>query len=454
MKILKHLLLALLLAAVTPVIAQQTYGSDPATQGTPTAQGGCQDLGPFPTLAVLTASYPAAGQQICTSAYTADQGSMVNTASGWTPISTSGAGPVTQTNAVPLDNKSINGATNTLTNLPAAALTGTVPAAALPNPSATALGGTQSITCGSHTWISVISISGVPFCTQPAFSDISGSAACSQLPALTGNVTMTAGQCATVIPSATVTLAMQANLAANSIEGNNTGSPAAPIALTVAQVKTMVGITTGSFTATGTGLASPGTATGVAITGTAGQFSCTCSGVAVGQVMAISGTFGGTGSITGYANPTTYYVSATNGISTFTLQTLSQGAIVTTSGTPTGLTYTLGVAGTINYSINGNQVMLTAYAAITGTSSSTSMTLNNLPAAVQPVHAKDIVMFGLEDAGNPAFIGGAVIAAGGSVITFYMGVVSGTQVGGSSTGFTASGTKGLPAGWSITYTND
>lgn len=79
----------------------------------------------------------------------------------------------------------------------------------------------------------------------------------------------------------------------------------------------------------------------VVITGTAGQFSCTCTNLAVGQIVTISGTYGGTGSITGYSNPTTYYVSATNGTSTFTLQTAAQAPIVTTAGTPTGLTYTL-----------------------------------------------------------------------------------------------------------------
>jgi hypothetical protein len=97
-------------------------------------------------------------------------------------------------------------------------------------------------------------------------------------------------------------------------------------------------------TATGTAeLATPVTTvlTTVAITGTAGQFSCAATSLYVGQLLTISGVFGGTGSITGYTNPKTYKVSATNGTTTFTLVTTAGAAIVTTAGTPTGLTYTL-----------------------------------------------------------------------------------------------------------------
>jgi len=84
--------------------------------------------------------------------------------------------------------------------------------------------------------------------------------------------------------------------------------------------------------------------TGVTITGLGGQFSCT--GVAntylrVGQKVTISGTLAGTGTIVGYTNPTTYIISATNGSTTFTLRTVGDTGIVTTVGTPTGLTYTL-----------------------------------------------------------------------------------------------------------------
>ena len=96
------------------------------------------------------------------------------------------------------------------------------------------------------------------------------------------------------------------------------------------------------------------TISGVTITGTSGQFGCTCTGMVVGATIAISGTYGGTGSITGYSNPTTYYVSATNGTSTLTLQTLALVAIVTTAGTPTGLTYTPGAAGTGNTAFGGS----------------------------------------------------------------------------------------------------
>jgi hypothetical protein len=49
--------------------------------------------------------------------------------------------------------------------------------------------------------------------------------------AITGNVTISAGSNSAVIPASTVTLAMQANLAANSVIGNLTGSGATPAAV-------------------------------------------------------------------------------------------------------------------------------------------------------------------------------------------------------------------------------
>lgn len=87
-----------------------------------------------------------------------------------------------------------------------------------------------------------------------------------------------------------------------------------------------------------------GTLTGVTIADTAGNFTCNANPtLAVGQAVTIAGTFGGSGTITdpAYSNPTTYYIIATNGSSTFQLSaTLGGAAITTTSGTPTGVTYT------------------------------------------------------------------------------------------------------------------
>ena len=84
------------------------------------------------------------------------------------------------------------------------------------------------------------------------------------------------------------------------------------------------------------------TLSGVAITGTTGQFSCTATSIKVNDSVTLSGTFGGTGSITGYSNPTTYYVVETNGTTTFTLSNLQQAIIgaLSSSTTYTSLTGT------------------------------------------------------------------------------------------------------------------
>jgi len=82
----------------------------------------------------------------------------------------------------------------------------------------------------------------------------------------------------------------------------------------------------------------------VATSGTAGQFTCGASTLAVDTRVTITGTNTGTGTITGYTTGTIYKISAITGNSTsvtgFTL-TLEDGtAIVTTAGTLIGLTYT------------------------------------------------------------------------------------------------------------------
>lgn len=85
------------------------------------------------------------------------------------------------------------------------------------------------------------------------------------------------------------------------------------------------------------------TLSGVSIVNINGQFTCSAVGsiLKIGQQVVITGTLGGTGTITGYSSPTTYKISATNGSTSFTLVNLDDTGIVTSIGTPTGLTYTI-----------------------------------------------------------------------------------------------------------------
>ena len=105
----------------------------------------------------------------------------------------------------------------------------------------------------------------------------------------------------------------------------------------------------------------------VAVTGTAGQFSCTATtNIAIGQSVVVTGIL--TGTATGIAAGT-YYVIATNTTSTFTLSaTLGGTAITTTAGTTTGLTFNAYATLTFdaNVSVSGGVVMLHPYLFVYG----------------------------------------------------------------------------------------
>lgn len=73
------------------------------------------------------------------------------------------------------------------TSVPASGVSGTLAATNLPSPTATTLGGVESVATTPHQWINSISTAGVPASSQPAFSDLSGTLTASQLPTPTSS---------------------------------------------------------------------------------------------------------------------------------------------------------------------------------------------------------------------------------------------------------------------------
>lgn len=89
-----------------------------------------------------------------------------------------------------------------------------------------------------------------------------------------------------------------------------------------------------------------------------------------------------------------------------------------------------------------NIITLKVTSALTGVSNANSLGFTGLPAAFQPIDNR-IVSCMLEDNGGSAG-GWATVGASGTV-TFGIGINNNTA------GFTASGTKGFPVGWTISY---
>jgi hypothetical protein len=94
---------------------------------------------------------------------------------------------------------------------------------------------------------------------------------------------------------------------------------------------------------TGTNIAASTTLSTVAVVNTTYQFSCASTTLAPNQAVIVTGTIGGV-TWTGYTSGNTYYIISTNGTTGFTLSATPGGTQVTvTTGSPTGLTYTLPV---------------------------------------------------------------------------------------------------------------
>jgi hypothetical protein len=96
------------------------------------------------------------------------------------------------------------------------------------------------------------------------------------------------------------------------------------------------------------------TLSNVAVANTAGWFTANASTFTNGQILTVSGTLTGNATITGYSNPTTYYVIGTNGTTTFQLAASYNAAnIVTAAGNTRGLTFSEAVSTTAKSGADG-----------------------------------------------------------------------------------------------------
>ena len=96
------------------------------------------------------------------------------------------------------------------------------------------------------------------------------------------------------------------------------------------------------------------TLSNVAVANSSGWFTANASTFTTGQVLTVSGTLTGNATITGYTNPTTYYVIGTNGTTTFQLATAYNSAnIITAAGNTRGLTFSEAVSTTAKSGADG-----------------------------------------------------------------------------------------------------
>jgi hypothetical protein len=173
----------------------------------------------------------------------------------------------------------------------------------------------------------------------------------------TGTATTTSGSATVTFP--TTNVAMGAGVSVSGL--------GIPSGTTVVSASTVSTVWTVVLSANATASTPAAALAAVAVTGTAGQFSCTATtNIAVGQTVVVAGTL--TGTATGIAAGT-YYVIATNTTSTFTLSaTLGGTAITTTAGSTTGLTFNVYATLTFdaNVSVSGGVVMLHPYLFVYG----------------------------------------------------------------------------------------
>ena len=187
--------------------------------------------------------------------------------------------------------------------------------------------------------------------------------------ALTGDITAsgTSNSLATTIASGAVSLSKMANLSANSIIGNNTGSPATPIALTAAQVLSLLNVTAGaSVSSVGLSLPNIFSVSGSPVT-TSGTLTATLANQNANLIFA--------GPVSGGASAPTFrsLVAADHGTGTATANTVLLGNLTWGTVPNAGLTNSSLTIGTTNIALGGTSTSLAGITNLTAASIGTTV---------------------------------------------------------------------------------
>lgn len=336
--------------------------------------------------------------------------------------------------------------------LNAADITGTLPFGVMPTPTPTTLGGIFSKTAVASQWINSIGTTGMPTSTQPAFTDISGSVAATQMPALTGDITTVAGAVATTLATVNGNVGSFGTATqVSQFTANAKGLITAAVNVTITPA---IGSVTGLATNVATFLATPSSAnlraalTDETGTGLAyfqgGALGTPASGTATNLTgLPIAGITGlGTGVGTALAvNVGTAGSPVINGD---VLGTPSSGTATNITGLPisTGVTgLGAGVATSLGIAAGNNNAMVTFNGNLGTPASGTATNLTGLPVAtgISGLGTGVATFLATPTSANFAAAvtgetgtGAVVFATSPALVTPALGVATATSINGST----------------------
>jgi hypothetical protein len=156
--------------------------------------------------------------------------------------------------------------------------------------------------------------------------------------------------------------------------------------------------------------------------------------LSVGSKITITGTYGGTGSITGYVSGNSYFITATNGTTQVTLSaTYGGGPLTTSAGTPTGLTYTVITPIISNVTI----ISITPSFVSIGGTAHTRILMSNAPQLVSGTGSANSMSVRITAAGSAASLTRTNYLFFSSTQWLNSGAVIGTRFASSVTSFPA-----------------